>query len=88
MRAERDGTRRDDHIAFLKAGVEAQLVVFDGLPHAYGYNYKVKEALDLMAKFFSPKLGRRAFGRWARARFQTCDRWCRAWQRRRPISNS
>ena len=49
------------HRAFLKAGVDAQLVVFEALPHAFWYDYKLpetKEALDLMAKFFNEKLGR------------------------------
>ena len=49
------------HRAFLRVGVEAQLVVFEALPHAFWYDYhlpETKEALDLMAKFFSAKLGR------------------------------
>jgi monoterpene epsilon-lactone hydrolase len=47
--------------AFLAAGVDAELVVFEALPHAFWYNYhlpETKEALDLMAKFFDAKLGR------------------------------
>jgi len=49
------------HRAFLQAGVDAQLVVFEALPHAFWYDYhlpETKEALDLMAKFFNQKLGR------------------------------
>jgi len=49
------------HRAFLSAGVDAQLVVFEALPHAFWYDYRLpetKEALDLMAKFFNEKLGR------------------------------
>jgi len=49
------------HRAFLRAGVEAQLVVFEALPHAFWYDYhlpETKEALDLMAKFFDQKVGR------------------------------
>ena len=49
------------HRAFLKAGVDAQLVVFEALPHAFWYDYhlpETKEALDLMAKFFDGRLGR------------------------------
>jgi acetyl esterase/lipase len=49
------------HRAFLRAGVEAHLVVFEALPHAFWYDYhlpETKEALDLMAKFFSEKVGR------------------------------
>jgi len=49
------------HRAFLRAGVDAQLVVFEALPHAFWYDYhlpETKEALDLMAKFFDEKLGR------------------------------
>jgi acetyl esterase/lipase len=49
------------HRAFLRAGVDAQLVVFEALPHAFWYDYhlpETKEALELMAKFFHAKLGR------------------------------
>lgn len=48
------------HLAFLRAGVDAQLVVFEALPHAFWYDYHLPEtkvALDLMAKFFNAKLG-------------------------------
>lgn len=47
--------------AFLRAGVDAQLVVFEALPHAFWYDYhlpETKEALGIMAKFFNEKVGR------------------------------
>jgi len=47
------------HRAFLRAGVDAQLVVFEALPHAFWYDYhlpETKEALDLMARFFVTRL--------------------------------
>ena len=50
----------DLHRAFLRAGVDAELVVFEALPHAFWYNYQLpetKEALDFMAQFFNKKLG-------------------------------
>ena len=49
------------HRAFLRANVDAQLVVFEALPHAFWYNYhlpETKEALNLMASFFDRTLGR------------------------------
>jgi epsilon-lactone hydrolase len=49
------------HRALLKAGVDAQLVVFEALPHAFWYHFQLpetKEALELMAKFFDEKVGR------------------------------
>ncbi len=49
------------HRAFIRAGVDAQLVVFEALPHAFWYDYhlpETTEALDIMAKFFDKKLGR------------------------------
>jgi monoterpene epsilon-lactone hydrolase len=49
------------HRAFFGAGVDARLVVFEALPHAFWYNYQLpetKEALGIMAKFFDEKLGR------------------------------
>ncbi|HET6179228.1 MAG TPA: alpha/beta hydrolase [Candidatus Sulfotelmatobacter sp.] len=48
------------HRALLGAGGDAQLVVFEALPHAFWYHFQLpetKEALDLMAKFFDEKLG-------------------------------
>lgn len=49
------------HRALLRAGDDAQLVVFEALPHAFWYHFQLpetKEALELMAKFFDDKLGR------------------------------
>ena len=47
------------HRALLGAGDDAQLVVFEALPHAFWYHFQLpetKEALGLMAKFFDEKL--------------------------------
>jgi epsilon-lactone hydrolase len=49
------------HRAMLNAGVDAHLVVFEALPHAFWYHFDVpetQEALGLMAKFFDEKVGR------------------------------
>ena len=49
------------HRAFLRAGVEAQLVVFDGLNHAFWYNPgtpESREADSIMARFFDDHLGK------------------------------
>lgn len=49
------------HRALLRAGDDAQLVVFEALPHAFWYSFQLPEtaeALELMAKFFDEKLGR------------------------------
>jgi len=49
------------HRALLRAGDDAQLVVFEALPHAFWYHFQLpetKEALQLMAKFFDEKLVR------------------------------
>lgn len=49
------------HRALLQAGVDAQLVVFEALPHAFWYHFQfpeTREALDLMANFFDQKLVR------------------------------
>jgi monoterpene epsilon-lactone hydrolase len=48
------------HRALLRAGDDAQLVVFDALPHAFWYHFEfpeTEEALGIMAKFFEEKLG-------------------------------
>jgi len=48
------------HRAMLRAGDNAQLVVFDALPHAFWYHFQLpetREALELMAKFFDEKVG-------------------------------
>ncbi len=49
------------HRAFLHAGVDAQLVVFEALPHAFWNDVKLpesKEADELMAGFFDRHLGK------------------------------
>jgi monoterpene epsilon-lactone hydrolase len=49
------------HRALLGAGNDAQLVVFEALPHAFWYHFQLpetKEALGLMAKFFDEKVGK------------------------------
>ncbi len=48
------------HRAMLRAGVDASLVVFDGLPHAFWYHFEfpeTREALELMASFLDGKVG-------------------------------
>jgi acetyl esterase/lipase len=48
------------HRALLHAGVDAQLVVYEALPHAFWYHFQfpeTQETLELMAKFFDEKLG-------------------------------
>ena len=49
------------HRAFLRDGVDARLVVFEALPHAFWNNPELpesKEADGIMAKFFDRELGR------------------------------
>jgi monoterpene epsilon-lactone hydrolase len=49
------------HRAFLRAGVDAQLVVFEGLPHAFWYNPDLPESIEanrIMANFFDSHLGK------------------------------
>lgn len=49
------------HRAFLRAGVDAQLVVFEALPHAFWNDEtlpETKEANEIMAGFFDRELGR------------------------------
>ena len=49
------------HRALLRSGNDAQLVVFEALPHAFWYHFdfpETQECLELMAKFFDQKLGR------------------------------
>ncbi|WP_254063822.1 alpha/beta hydrolase [Granulicella sp. S190] len=53
------------HRAFLRHGVDARLVVFDGLPHAFWNDVSLpesKEAYGMMAEFFSQELGGKAAG--------------------------
>lgn len=48
------------HLALLRAGVDARLVVFEALPHAFWYHFQLPEtqqALELMANFFDERLG-------------------------------
>ena len=47
--------------AMLKAGVDARLVVFDALPHAFWYHFELPEtheALQLLARFLDEKVAR------------------------------
>jgi acetyl esterase/lipase len=49
------------HRAYLRAGVDAQLVVFEALPHAFWNNPELpesKEAHALMADFLAKHVGR------------------------------
>ena len=49
------------HRAFLRAGVDTQLVVFEALPHAFWNDPhlpETKEANEIMAKFFERQLGK------------------------------
>ena len=49
------------HRALLRAGVDARLVVFEAMPHAFWYHFELpetQEALELMAKFFDERVGR------------------------------
>jgi len=49
------------HRAYLNSGVEARLVVFDALPHAFWYDPKLPEAIEanhIMADFFVKQLGK------------------------------
>jgi epsilon-lactone hydrolase len=49
------------HRAYLRAGVDAHLVVFEALPHAFWNNPhlpETKEADEIMAHFFDEQLGR------------------------------
>jgi monoterpene epsilon-lactone hydrolase len=49
------------HRALLRAGNDAQLVVYEALPHAFWYHFdlpETQESLELMAKFFDQKVVR------------------------------
>jgi len=49
------------HRAFVHAGVNAQLVVFDGLWHAFWNDWNLPESIEahhLMADFFNQELGK------------------------------
>jgi monoterpene epsilon-lactone hydrolase len=48
------------HRALLRQGVDARLVVFEALPHAFWYHFEfpeTREALDLMAHFLDSSVG-------------------------------
>jgi len=50
----------DFHRALLRAGVDARLMVFDALPHAFWYRFDLpesKEALEAQASFLDQHLG-------------------------------
>lgn len=49
------------HRAYLRDGVDARLVVFEGLPHAFWNEWYLPESIEahhLMARFFDQQLGR------------------------------
>jgi acetyl esterase/lipase len=49
------------HRAYLNAGVDARLIVYDALPHGFWYDPKLPEAIEankLMAEFFVKQLGK------------------------------
>ena len=49
------------HRAYLRAGVDARLVVFDALPHAFWYNAQLPESIEanhIMADFFVKHLSK------------------------------
>jgi epsilon-lactone hydrolase len=49
------------HLALVKAGNDAQILVYEAMPHAFWYHFQMpetQEVLGLMAKFFDDKLGR------------------------------
>jgi len=49
------------HRAYLRAGVDARLVVFDGLPHAFWYHPEMPESIEanhIMANFFLEHLAK------------------------------
>jgi len=49
------------HLALVRAGVNAELAVFEALPHAFWYHFhlpETKEALQMMADFFDQNVGK------------------------------
>ena len=49
------------HRALLRSGVDARLVIFEAMPHAHWVLFRLpesKEALEIMAGFFSSRLGK------------------------------
>ena len=54
------------HRAYLNAGVDARLVVFDALPHAFWYDSTLPESIEankMMADFFVQHLSEQALSR-------------------------
>jgi acetyl esterase/lipase len=62
--AERDALESSTvnlHRAYLRAGVDARLVVFDALPHAFWYHPELPESIEanhIMAEFFVEELSK------------------------------
>jgi acetyl esterase/lipase len=62
--AERDALESSTvnlHRAYLRAGVDARLVVFDALPHAFWYHPEMPESIEanhIMADFFVKQLAK------------------------------
>ena len=53
------------HLAYLEAGVNVQLAVFEGLPHAFWNEFSLpesREAHQMMVRFFNQHLGQDANG--------------------------
>jgi monoterpene epsilon-lactone hydrolase len=49
------------HLALLRAGVDARLLVFEAMPHAFWYHFdfpETQECLEMMAQFFDQSVGR------------------------------
>jgi acetyl esterase/lipase len=49
------------HLALLRAGVDARLLVYEAMPHAFWYHFQfpeTRECLEMMAKFFDEKVGK------------------------------
>jgi len=60
-RAVEFGAAINSHNALVRSGVEAELHVWDGLPHAFWYNSELpesREAYDVIARFFDRNLRR------------------------------
>jgi acetyl esterase/lipase len=49
------------HLALLRAGVNARLLVYEAMPHAFWYHFdlpETKECLEMMAEFFNDNVGK------------------------------
>jgi acetyl esterase/lipase len=49
------------HLALVRAGVDARLLVYEAMPHAFWYHFQfpeTRECLELMANFFDDKVGK------------------------------